>query len=292
MTLSDQQVALTMLNNREVASVIWVLLLAILALFSRSIRNSIWNLAKAMLTTFSSWRVLVPTIAMVAYISIVIAVLARVGLWTASDLKTTFLWMAGAALVMFFEVGRTGGDLHWMKVLVSTFALVVFIEFYMNLYVLSLPLELVLTPVITLVSLMSIVARSDPEAQTVRPVLDAALALTGIGLFLFVTYKFSVGWRDVATISTLKELVLPLALSLLFLPFIYVLAVYVTYEGLFLRLSFFIPDPAVRKYAKRRTLWAFHFNLGALKEWSRHLIQLRPRSKEEVLAAIDDFRRE
>ena len=82
------------------------------------------------------------------------------------------------------------------------------------------------------------------------------------------------------------EFLLPTVLTILFLPFLYCLAAWVSYENVFVRLGFLVKDPELRQFAKRRLLASFGFNFRRLNRWSARLIRDRLRSKEDVLASI------
>jgi hypothetical protein len=83
-----------------------------------------------------------------------------------------------------------------------------------------------------------------------------------------------VDFNKFASMSTLENFIIPILLTLTFLPFVYLVAVYVAYENLFIRLQFFIKDPSLLKYTKKRILQVFHFRLVALDEWSKNIYKL------------------
>lgn len=75
-------------------------------------------------------------------------------------------------------------------------------------------------------------------------------------------------------------------MSLAFLPLIYIAALWVRYEGLFLRLSFFIKDRALLNFAKRQTLLKVNFHLNLLNRWAREMGKLRLESRRDILEGL------
>jgi hypothetical protein len=80
-------------------------------------------------------------------------------------------------------------------------------------------------------------------------------------------------------------------MSLAFLPFLYIMALFVTYENLFVRLRFFIKDDKLVRFTKVRTLFAFNVRLTLLNKWARKINQHHLETREDILGAIRDFRR-
>jgi hypothetical protein len=125
----------------------------------------------------------------------------------------------------------------------------------------------------------------------VKVVLDWVFAIVGVVLISWSLYQAATHLDTFATSTTLKDLALPPLMSLAFLPFLYIMALFVTYESLFVRLRFFIKDDRLVRFTKVRTLFAFNVRLTLLNKWAREISQHHFESRADILSAIRDFRR-
>jgi hypothetical protein len=76
----------------------------------------------------------------------------------------------------------------------------------------------------------------------------------------------------------------------MFLPCLWLLASYVSYENLFVRLPFFISDPNLRGFAKAQLLLRLHLNYPAVGRFSRIIISECPNTRDAVLKSIAQAR--
>ncbi|MDK2980219.1 MAG: hypothetical protein PWQ55_566 [Chloroflexota bacterium] len=90
------------LNNREIATIIWIVAFFIWALTNSNIRISIINLLKA----FFQKKIQILFIAMIAYLVVIILILYKIEFWDFSALKDTLIWFFGTALVTFFALNK------------------------------------------------------------------------------------------------------------------------------------------------------------------------------------------
>jgi hypothetical protein len=113
---------------------------------------------------------------MLAWIGLELWAGSRLGLWSTSLAKGTVLWVLGSAGVLFFNCTQAASDPRFFRrTLLGTIGVAVFIEFFVNLYVLSLPAELVLQVVILAlakVTSLEQVRRKLSEARTLLVGLD------------------------------------------------------------------------------------------------------------------------
>jgi len=114
------------------------------------------------------------------------------------------------------------------------------------------------------------------------------MGLVFLGYAIFMALN---NFRHFLSFENFEYFILPILLSITFLPFVYFVALYSSYEMLFVRLQLFISDAAVLKYAKRKTAYAFNLNLWELNNWSKYInSSWRFKSKNEVDEAIISFR--
>ena len=138
----------------------------------------------------------------------------------------------GTALVLYFNVNKAAeGPLFFRKTAKSALAASVFVEFFINLFVFGLFAELILQFVLIILILVDAFSSQKPEFQQLKKVLGALLV--GVG-FLFLGYtivQFYAQWTQLDRQALFLKFALPAWLTIGVLPFIYVLSLYVVYDG-------------------------------------------------------------
>jgi hypothetical protein len=276
-------VSILSLNNREISIVAWLTIFLAWAFSKAAVRKAGVDVLRAAL----AWKIILGVSMMSAYIALIAFGLHTVGLWGTHDLKTTFVWALTAALAMVFNIGSVSdNDRFFQNALRDGFKISVVLEFIVNLYVFNLMVEIVLVPIITIVACMLVIAESKDEYRPIRSFLNTILVAFGLVLLAYSGYRIHTDLHAFARPSTLAEFLLPIMLTSLFLPFVYLLATIVTYENFFVRLTFFMADEGLRRFTKLQLLRQFGLNYRALNRWTRRFVHERPSTHEEVLASI------
>jgi len=269
---------ISQISNRELAITLWIITVAVWALTSAKIRPSVVSLVKA----FFAWKLTLGYLAMSLYISVVLIVLRYMGVWSKTPPATILIWIVCVAFMMLFNADNANKHDFFKSKLKENLRIIVVMEFIINFYTLDFWLELLFVPLMAVVGGMMAIAERDSQYEPVRKLLNGFMALTGILLTAYAFRMVVVDFKKFATIATLETFVLPILLTLAFLPFVYLVAVYSTYESLFIRLQFFIKDPSLLKYTKRRTLQVFHIKLVKLDEWSTNIYKLNLVDRQSV----------
>ncbi len=237
-------------------------------------------------------QILLSLAAMAIYIVIFVTLLAAADIWRWTNLKTTIVWVVTFAIVAMFDINRiTEDDTFFRKTIRDAVNATVIVVFIAEFYTFSLPTELVLVPFITVVTVLYMFSQSQPESAMVEKLMGWVLTLVGLSFISYGIYQVSQNFREFATFDTGREFAVPIILSLLFLPFIYILSIYVTYEKVFLQLRFAISDRCVRKYAKTQAVLAFRTDLDFLRRWARSMVFSNPDNKEEVRRSIREIKK-
>lgn len=269
-------------NNRELAITIWIITLAVWAVSSKKIRPSVVSLVKA----FFAWKLTLGYVAMGMYISVVLIALRYMGVWRKTSPATILIWIICVAFMMLFKSDHANKHDFFKSKVKENLRIVVIMEFIVNFYTLNLWLELLFVPLMAVIGGMMAIAERDSQYDPVRKLLNGFMVLVGIFLTGYAFRMAVVDFKGFATIATLESFVLPILLTLAFLPFVYLVAIYTTYESLFIRLQFFIKDQSLLKYTKKRTLQVFHFRLVALDEWSKNIYKLNLVDRQSVDEAL------
>ena len=169
-----------MLNNRELAALILIGAVVLWAFSKKSVRESFVGVVRAFLKP----QISIPLIAMLAWVGLELLIGARLALWNLALAKATILWTFGSAGVLLFncaQIDSDGDDLRFFRrTVLATVGVAAFVEFFGNLYVMSLLAELGFQFVVAVLSLMVVVADQKPEYKSVKVLCERVLAQLGL----------------------------------------------------------------------------------------------------------------
>lgn len=215
-------IILGIFNNREISVILWsIVLLVVVSIKQKGFGKSLRSLAE---TVLRMWRYF---LLLIMYVGTSIFFLYRINIWDISYIKITIFWFFGSALVMFINSMKFVTEKSYLKkIIIDTIGVTVLVSFVSNFYSFSLWLELLLVPFVALLAGMLAVASFKHELKRVGKL--SKWSLTGLGLFVLLTslYKTIVHFDSFAKISTLQEFIIPILLSIMFVPFTYVLSLY------------------------------------------------------------------
>jgi hypothetical protein len=275
------------LNNRELAIGIWLLVGFILSLISSKTRESLLQVVKA----FFAWKLILSYLIMLVYITLIVIVMNVIGIWRMNHLSLTIMWAVFVAYVMLFNFQKANSPDYFSSSFKDNLKALVFFEFIVNLYVFPLWVELLFIPFMVIIAAMLAISESNFEYRIVKKFLNFIMTLIGLIFMIYAGYNISTNFRQFATLDNLETFYLPILLSIGFIPFVYLYALYCGYEMFFVRLGFFVEDKAVLLYAKRKTICAINLNLWKLNKWAKYVSSAwRFKEKKEIDVAIRTFK--
>ena len=256
-----------MFNNREIATAIWLAIFAIWILTKPNVRTSIAGVFRA----FLNWKILLCVAAMGVYTGVIVLALYAIDFWQLAMTKDTLVWFCFTAFAMVMRFMTSREDENILKyVLLDNIKLIIFIEFLIGAYVMSLPVELVFVFVVTLLVLLDTVARLNDEHAAVARLTGFLLPTIGFAILVFAVSRAIGDYQNLGTMDTVRSIAFPPLMSIAFVPFIYFLVVIVTYESIFLRLAFGRDKhPDVVRYAKRRIFFHCGVSLRRLRNLAK-----------------------
>lgn len=281
---------LDLLNNREQALIIWLVLLFILALSFKSGRRSLFDLVKSLFAK----KIFAVLLAMILYIGLVVLLLYRIQFWDVFLTKDTIFWFVGVAFVLLYGYQATQGDEHYFKsILLEALTLIVLLEFVVNLYAFNLWVEIILLPVVSIIVIFGVFAATKEEFAPIGKAIEYLLAAFGLFLIGYAFFKILSNYQNFLTSDNLRAFALPIILTLAYLPFLYLIALYAVYDELFVRLNLFSnKDKELIRLARRKILMLCNVNLKKLNRFAKENTQelMRLRNRNDLLSMIDEFR--
>lgn len=254
-------------NNREIATGIWLAMAIFFGARSKPTRESCANVLKS----FCHWKIALSVLLMAFHVGFGVLLLHRFRLWNISLLKDTIYWFLFFGFVLFMNL-MTSSDhtAFFWKTILGCFKVMVLIQFLLNFYALPLPWELVMVPLLAFLAAISAYADTKPEYAVAKRVADGVLAVIGFAVAAHVVRSVYLHHTGLLKMDVLHSMLLPIWLTFLFLPFLYVVKLISEYEMLFVRLPYFVKkDDELVAYVKRRILMLCHIDLRKLSRLSK-----------------------
>ncbi|MBB4114382.1 hypothetical protein FHT80_003733 [Rhizobium sp. BK226] len=275
------------LNTREIATLIWLGIVVAILLVMPTMRQSLGGLLRA----FTQRKILQVLAFFALYVGAMIWFLHAVCIWDWDQLKNTIVWTFSVALIAVLRGNKFPDEPgYFRRWITENFQLLAFIQFLVTLYTYPLWVELLVIPLVTLLTGMIAVGDRDPKTKQAVFVLTNILALFMLGFFGLALVMTVEDFWNYATIQTWRDFYTPIVLTLLFLPFIFVLYVLMSYESAFVGLYFSIEDTKLRRSAQWRAILAFGPDVDLMRRWQRHVAMHRPQSKDDIKAGISEIK--
>lgn len=267
------------LNDRELALLAWAAIAIVFMIINAGTRDALGGLIKAFMH-----RYILATLALVTlYTWFWVWLLARTDLWEWSNLKTTMVWLMSFAFVTALSTSRIKNEqLFYRKTVRDTLSATTAVVFIAEFHSFPFLVEFLLAAVIFLFSGVAVVARQKPETMSVAHLADWVLALIGLAYLTNGMVGAVEKFREFAAFDTARDFAIPVVLSLVFLPFVYVLLRYMSIERIITSMQFAMRDASLRGYAIAQGILHFGSSENFLNRWRRELQLRRPNSRAEV----------
>lgn len=221
-----------MLTTRDLATIIWLAVAAFAVIAVPRIRRWMWVKLRPSLAALKSWKVLVTFGALFvwAVVCVLIGHAVPMGgfdsLWTSALTASTVGIVILLGIPMVFRAARANSTTDIVRpLLLASLGITALLVFYINLEPFPLWAELLLQPVVTLISIRAAFA---PE--TARRPFRIALSVFGIAAIGWSTFRLIADASTVDWVEFLREFLLTLWLPLLIFPFLWIAAFAMAFE--------------------------------------------------------------
>lgn len=267
------------ISDREIASAIWLAAFVAFVLINKSTHDSLGAVIRALFHP----ALIIPLGIAALYATAEILLLSHMGWWSVANLKTTIVWLVTFAFVTMFEVATAKNRKAGLgKITAEIVSVAVLVTFIAELYSFPLIVELIALPFVTIVALMAEMAKHKPEHASVAKLMRCLSGLIGLSYIGFSLWKSVELWRDTFTWANWLELVIPIILSVAFLPFLYAWRTYVAYNEMFTTISIFGIDKALVPYARWLAITRIRTDLDLLERWRKSIQSARPANRVEL----------
>lgn len=279
-----------MLNNREWAILIWLAVLLVWLLLGKKSRADLANAVR----TFCTPKILIPVSLLLGYVGLEVWLGAWLSLWRPELIKETTVWFLATGFALFLNLDKVTTERRYFRNrILAAFGIMVFLEFFTNLFVLNLVAELLLQPFLALLGMMTVVAAARREHRPAKRLAEGLLIAIALALLAFNVQQVVVNWDEIDQGLAIHQLALPMWMTVGILPFVYFMSLYSNYELAFKWIGFREQgDRWSRLRAKAALILELHLQTRLVHRfniyWGRQAAEAR--SFRAARQVVKDFR--
>lgn len=260
------------LSARELASITLLgLSFLLFLLLNKGVRTSVIDIIKLLFHP----KILTPILLLYGCIATVCYILYCYGLWNNEYVKD-IIFYALTAVPLMMDVVKYKSQQDFGKLVLKQVKLTVFISVYLNVYTFSywceILLQLVLCMLVMLVTALERQDCQDNASKLTYGCLNKCIALIGWIIFIFVFYQMLTHPILYSLNMLIQGIAIPLALTIVICPYLYLLTVCSTYETWFMRLKWSVKQN-ITDYRERKILLLKNcrINLNKIKYFEGHI---------------------
>lgn len=271
---------MSILSTREWATLIWGCIFMLYVLCHREIRKSLWNV----IVIFFDKKLRILWEIILLYVLTITMVFCYLPIWENIYIKDIIIWFLFSGLIYCMNaVSSEADETYIKKILKDNLKFTMILEFFMSTFTFNIWIELAIIPVITIITVMNVIAERKEEYKNVHKLLDSVLAIAGFWIF-YETIKIGINeYKQLNIINTLVSFMIPIVYLILIIPLEYILELYSKYEVLFLRMTFKEEkDKRIRLHHRTAIFRECNFSVRKMLLFQReYMIQMYALMKED-----------
>ena len=271
---------MSILSTREWATLIWGCIFMLYVLCHREIRKSLWNV----IVIFFDKKLRILWEIILLYVLTITMVFCYLPIWENIYIKDIIIWFLFSGLIYCMNaVSSEADETYIKKILKDNLKFTMILEFFMSTFTFNIWIELAIIPVITIITVMNVIAERKEEYKSVHKLLDSILAIAGFWIF-YETIKIGINeYKQLNIINTLVSFMIPIVYLILIIPLEYLLELYSKYEVLFLRMTFKEEkDKRIRLHHRIAVLRECNFSVRKILLFqTEYMIQMYALMKED-----------
>jgi len=239
-----------------------LLIVFLIVIFSiKDARKAVLDIIRLLLVSI---KIIIPFIRMVLYISLILFILTYLGFLNINMVKNVIFWFA-VAIYLFFKANEVTKDKNFFKTkAVEYVGLTTVIGFIINFYTFNLLIEIVLQIIIFALILLIAVSKTQEKYKPVEKFLSTILFIILACLVIIFLNNLFTNPNEFININTGITFILPGILTVLLLPFIYLLALYISYDLFYARLKIVLNGSKLYKYVFKEVFKRYNLDLYGL----------------------------
>lgn len=257
------------LSNREWAFIIWFVIAV--CYFAVSTKMSKGRVAfKGVVKAFLQRKILIVVFLISIYIFLITYLLSKLSVWDVKYLKLTLFWGFSFGLLSVFKLQESKAVNDFFKeAAYAHFKLTVILEYLVGFYSFSLITEIMLMPVLFIISVVYVFSEKSDKHTLVHKLAGFILAVYVLAILFMTLNNVHENYTTLINLDTFNELLIPFLLTIIYLPFLFMLHVYMRYESIFVGLGQLINDEALLNYSKMEAIKSFYWRTNLLGNWRK-----------------------
>lgn len=254
-------------STREIAVIIWVVVALLYVVRNAQVRKSFSVLFKQL---FKKYFIIIFIIFGI-YVASQMYLLQRLGVWNSLLIKDLIIWVFTFGLVSIVNINSLSKELHFVKSIIrDTLKLIVVVEFIVNFYTFPIYIELFFVPLMIIIYGMLAYSEVDNKYKPVQNFLNAILTVIGFGLIVYLIRTLILDYESLLSQTNLALFLLPIYLSITFIPFLYIFALYIVYEELIVVMRHVLKDKELGDYFTKKLIRECRFSLKKLTIFNKN----------------------
>jgi len=279
------------LNNREVAIALWLIIIASYIFFSKKMIE-VRAAFKKLAFVFRSGPITIVFLSAVVYTAAMVYLLSEWNLWNIDQFKNTVFWFFSVGILSIYNLDKIKVDPDFFKsALIGNLKLLAILQFVVGIYSLPLLAELFLVPLMVVVGIMISIAESDLKYLPVKKLLNGIVITFGLFTLVYTAYMLATDFKELGQEKTFYDFIVPALLTIMYLPYVFAMMTYSTYEMVFVRLQFIVQDRRLRRLAKLYAVAIINFRLGDIRRWADHIARVEVVSHKQLLGTFAHLRK-
>lgn len=271
-------------NNREIAIILWLIPVALYFVLAKQTRSAVSSLVKA----FFQKRLITVQLLAWTYLTAIIVIMRNTGFWNTSMLKDTIIWTLITSFYLIMKAfGKKGGP-FFKPLLLDLLKIITIFELVANMYTFSLVTEIILFPILALISALLGYSENQEKYNAVNKFLTNVAAIFGLWVLGYSIYQISIHFNELSISQIGLNYLFPIWMTVSFVPFIYATLLYDTYHQTFNTVDFKVGhrDRGLAKYLKRKLILKCTFNVWAIQKKRKEINASYLTSKKDVDAFL------
>lgn len=220
-------------TTREVATLLWLVILFIYAICRKTTRSALWNLLEC---AFSR-KLLILWLIIIGYVVLVTSVMSRLSFWKNIYIKDVVIWFITSGFIICANAVDKKDENYVAMTVKNKLSLALVSEFFISTFTFSIFIEIILIPVIAFVIMLETFSEINKDEQ-IRSCMSIISIVLGLFIIIGTVIKAIAAYSSLNKFDTLVSFAIPIVYLVLIIPLVEGLQVYSWYELLFSKTYF------------------------------------------------------
>lgn len=221
-------------STRERATTIWTLIFIIIFLKKKETRESIRDIINILF----SKSIMFPFIIIMMYSSLLLFIGFKLDINSYINLKEVAIWLLFSGVPLCYSAAlKTPNKDYYKEIINENIKFIILIEFIISTFTFSLITELIMIPFFMSLVILEAFTSREKEYEQINNIINYILGIVGT----FILYKsFSLAmqnYRKLNFLESIVSIVIPIILSILYMPIVFLFGIWFNYDNLFFRVK-------------------------------------------------------